>query len=258
MFEKKNDVREIHMNKAQLIDKLNDIEWEDFEVKEASEGVPKNIWEYYFTLFNRIQQKVDLPFQKINREGFAVGEYPHLDALREALVNFLMHADYFSTMKPRIRIFMDRIEFLNPGALPKPLKMIIQEDISMPRNPVIAKVFRVAKLAENAGYGFDKMIDGWRPYADSKPEFYQGFDFTKSVFFFPGKTTVKTTGKTTGKTKDILSVLSVSPESTIPELAQELNLTEDGIRYHLKKLKEQGLLKRIGKKGGHWEVFDNN
>ena len=96
----------------------------------------ENIWEYYFALYQRIQQKVDLPFQGIN-----------------------------------------------------------QEDISMPRNPVIAKVFRVAKLAENAGYGFDKMIDGWKPYADSKPEFDQGFDFTKSVFSFPRKKAGENAGK---------------------------------------------------------------
>ena len=33
------------MEKSELINKLSDIEWEDFEVKEASGGVPKNVWE---------------------------------------------------------------------------------------------------------------------------------------------------------------------------------------------------------------------
>ena len=68
----------------------------------------ENIWEYYFTLFERISQKVDQPFQ-MTKEGFAVGEFPYIEALREGLVNMLMHADYFSPAKSRIRIFNDRV-----------------------------------------------------------------------------------------------------------------------------------------------------
>jgi ATP-dependent DNA helicase RecG len=245
----------------------------------------ENIWEYYFALFNRIQQKLDLPFQKINIEGFAVGDYPHLDALREALVNFLMHADYFSTLKPRIRIFIDRIEFLNPGALPKPLKMIMQEDISMPRNPVIAKIFRIAKLAENAGYGFDKMVAGWKPYAKTAPEFEQGLDFTKSIFRLPEKI-----GKTVGKSSGIDSVITMgdkwgekwgdkwgdkwgevatakrfkivlamirNPRISTTELAKKLGMGNTGVEKHLKALRESGCIRRVGPaKGGHWEILE--
>ena len=98
-----------------------------------------------------------------------------------------MHTDYNSAARPRIRVFDNRIEFFNPGALPKSLEQIMKEDISMPRNPIIAKLFRVVKLAENAGYGFDKMISGWIEYAGTKPEFEQGLDFTKATFYFKTK-----------------------------------------------------------------------
>ncbi|MDA3890768.1 MAG: hypothetical protein PF517_03785 [Salinivirgaceae bacterium] len=52
--------------------------------------------------------------------------------------------------------------------------MTIEElmDTSMPRNPILAKTFRAVSLAENAGFGFDKMLDGWLMYNKSKPEFY--------------------------------------------------------------------------------------
>ena len=33
------------MTKEELIDRINDIEWEDFEAKEAKSELPKNIWE---------------------------------------------------------------------------------------------------------------------------------------------------------------------------------------------------------------------
>ena len=44
---------------------------------------------------------------------------------------------------------------------------------------------------------------------------------------------------------------------TILELARQTSLSEPGIKKHLKKLQEQGLLKRVGPdKGGHWEVVE--
>lgn len=80
-----------------------------------------------------------------------------------------MHADYFSPMKSRIRVFNNRIEFLNAGALPQDLKMIRSGDMSLPRNPILAKLFRIVNLAENAGYGFDKMEEDWKPYTGIAP-----------------------------------------------------------------------------------------
>jgi predicted HTH transcriptional regulator len=60
-------------------------------------------------------------------------------------------------MHPTIRVFTDRIEFQNPGGFIVPVSKVLQEAISLPRNPIIIKLFRFAKLSENAGYGIDKM-----------------------------------------------------------------------------------------------------
>lgn len=130
----------------------------------------ENVWEYYFGLFDRLRKRLDLPFE-LSGEGFAVEKFPHLEAVREALVNMLMHTDYFSPEKPRIRVFDDRIELRNPGSLPKSVEELISSDLSIPRNPILAKIFRAVRLAENAGFGFDKMINGWKSYYNSEPDF---------------------------------------------------------------------------------------
>ena len=67
------------------------------------------------------------------------------------------------------------------------------------------------------------------------------------------KTVEKTTQKTTQK---ILELIKSNPYITRKEIAQEIgNITEDGIKYHLAKLKKDGKIKRIGPdKGGYWEV----
>ncbi|MDR0893879.1 MAG: hypothetical protein LBN06_01055 [Prevotellaceae bacterium] len=92
-----------------------------------------------------------------------------------------MHTDFFSPMKPRIRVFTNRIEFENPGALPRPVKELLNEDVTIPRNPVIAKLFRVANLCENAGYGFDKML-AWKTETQQEVTFDTWVDKTKVTF----------------------------------------------------------------------------
>lgn len=49
-----------------------------------------------------------------------------------------MHTDYYAAGCPRIRIFTNHIEFYNPGGLPKPLEILKEKDLSIPRNPILA------------------------------------------------------------------------------------------------------------------------
>ena len=107
----------------------------------------ENLCEYYFECFSRLKPKIDVSF-KLTDEGFGMELSPGLNAMREALVNMLMHADYFSHSHSRIRIFSNHIEFYNPGGLPKPLLELKEKDISMPRNPIIIKLFHMVKQAE--------------------------------------------------------------------------------------------------------------
>ena len=66
----------------------------------------------------------------------------------------------------------------------------------------------------------------------------------------------KTTGKTTGKTPDlILLLLSKNPAASIPELAEKIEKSERAVERAIRKLREEGRIRRIGPaKGGHWEV----
>ncbi|MDR3048838.1 MAG: putative DNA binding domain-containing protein [Elusimicrobiota bacterium] len=62
----------------------------------------ENLWEYYFVLMQRLKIYADNIFH-MDKNGSGFDESPQFDALREALVNMIMHCDYFSPMKPRIR-----------------------------------------------------------------------------------------------------------------------------------------------------------
>lgn len=242
----------------------------------------ENLWQYYFSIFDRLRQRLELPF-KLTAEGFASTDYPQLEAIREALVNLLMHTDYFSPAKPRIRAFDDRIEFSNPGGLPKPLDKIMAEDISMPRNGIIAKLFRVIKLAENGGYGFDKMINGWNEFYDQKPEFITDFDRLTVTMPFDETSSVGGTiehGGTNGSTMDeiggtnggtiddlggtialtikqeeIVALMRDSPKITVRDLTQLLKINKSAVQGHIDALKNKGAIIREGGTRGYWRVI---
>lgn len=227
----------------------------------------ENLWEYYFECFTRLKQRVDVSFH-LTSEGFGQELSEGLEAIREALVNLLMHTDYFAPGSPRIRIFTDRIEFYNPGSLPQPFEELKMKDLSLPRNPIIAKLFRMVKLAENAGFGFDKIEDNWTKYNNTAPTYDIAIDSVILTLDLAedknlstpvdkhDKTSGKTSGKMSGKTSGkILELIKSNGHITIPEMAHELRITERSVERNIEKLKSNGYLKRIGPaKGGYWKI----
>ncbi len=224
----------------------------------------ENLWEYYFECFARLKQKVDVQFS-LTSEGFGQELSPGLESIREALVNMLMHTDYFSPASPRVRIFNNHIDFYNPGGLPKSFEELKSKDISLPRNPILAKLFRMVKLAENAGFGFDKIEENWKAYNSTVPDYQIEFDSVVVNFNInleqrkSEKTVEKNVEKTVEKTVEkIISLIKENPKITSKQIEIETKLSRRGVEYNLDKLKKKGKLKRIGPaKGGHWEVIDN-
>lgn len=149
-----------------------------------------NLFNCFFDVYERLIKNVDIPFKL--KGGFRDDDPEHIQALREALVNLLMHSDFYSRGTFRIRVFVDRIEFFNSGGLPKQLEFILKEDFTMPRSPIIAKCFRFLKLSEGLGSGFYKMINGWKNFYNLKPIIESDFDYYKITFSFkPQKTLEK-------------------------------------------------------------------
>ncbi|MCD6449027.1 MAG: putative DNA binding domain-containing protein [Thermotogaceae bacterium] len=72
-----------------------------------------------------------------------IWDYP-LPAIREALINALIHRDYFKwNVQTQIKIFDDYIWFYNTGGLPEgiTIKQLKEPHLSVPRNPLIVHIF---------------------------------------------------------------------------------------------------------------------
>jgi ATP-dependent DNA helicase RecG len=83
--------------------------------------------------------------------------------------------------------------------LPKPIAELKEKDLSIPRNPVLSKLFRMVKLAENVGFGFDKIESNWLQYTGSTPEYILDFDSVISKIFLDTK----------GKTEQVTEQVSI-------------------------------------------------
>jgi ATP-dependent DNA helicase RecG len=71
-------------------------------------------------------------------------------ALREAVINAILHRDYGTTMHTQIRIYDDKIVIKNSGTLPdnRTFDDFLKKRDSVPHNPAIAETFYFARIAE--------------------------------------------------------------------------------------------------------------
>ncbi len=103
-------------------------------------------------------------------------QYP-VEVVREAIVNAVVHRDYFSKDAVQVYIFSDRIEITNPGSLPIGLPKELFGTLSVQRNPITYKILRDYGYVEGLGSGVPRMINGMREHGLEDPlfSFYEHF-----------------------------------------------------------------------------------
>jgi ATP-dependent DNA helicase RecG len=178
-------------------------------------------------------------------------------ALREALLNAVVHKDYSSGNPVQISVYEDKIIFWNAGRLPDELslELLQKKHPSIPYNPLVASAFFRAGYIEAWGRGIEKINNECKMAGVPAPEI--NYEFAGLMITFQARigetgkispeTTPKTRGKTSGKTPDaILFLLDENPFLSIPEIAERINKSESAVERAIRKLREEGHLKRFG------------
>lgn len=93
-------------------------------------------------------------------------------AVREAMVNMLIHADYHSTGILKVVKYEDAFLFSNPGNLKLPVQAIYEGGHSVARNPKIQNMFRMIGLGDNIGSGFPTILNVWGKENWRQPDLY--------------------------------------------------------------------------------------
>lgn len=221
-----------------------------------------NLFQFFGRIYPKIRQALPVPFKL---DGvMRVDDTPAHKALREAIINCLVHARYGMMNNIVIERYPDKLVFVNPGTMLISVDQFFAGGTSICRNFVLQRMFSFIGYVERAGSGADTIMKGWKDNNWPKPQIREIFDPDRiemilclSNFIvksdFPSETTKKTTKKTTEK---ILNTLRVKPQISNKELAELCDITKDGVYYHMKKMKDNGIIRRIGPdKGGHWEII---
>lgn len=119
-----------------------------------------NLFQFYLRVRQRLGADIKLPFQ-LDAELVRRGESPAHEALREALVNAMVHADHQGPGGVVIERYPDRIELSNPGSLLVSRAQLLAGGVSECRNKALQLMFLMIGGGEKAGSGMDKIRSGW-------------------------------------------------------------------------------------------------
>jgi predicted HTH transcriptional regulator len=197
--------------------------------------------------------------------------------LEELLQNALVHIDLLKTTAIRLLVFDDRIEIVNPGCVVGGHTIEeVKKGNSFARNPLMAKFCAQTMPYRGLGSGIPRVLA-----EKSKVDFLddkEGNQFTAivsrpdtvtnsvssqdSVEDTTQKTVEKNTLKNTlkstlkGTRKRIVEMIESNPNTSLDQIAEQLGKNPRGIDKHIKVLREQGIIRRVGPdKGGHWEII---
>ncbi|MDR0446776.1 MAG: winged helix-turn-helix transcriptional regulator [Oscillospiraceae bacterium] len=186
------------------------------------------------------------------------------DSLREAILNAIVHKDYATGIPIQIRVYDDKVTIFNAGALPA--KWTIQDlltfHISVPHNPDIANAFFKSGMTEAWGRGIEKIINSSVSAGKPKPVFeIIGNGLLITFLCIPGDRVndrandrVKSVNPNETQQK-IMALMIENPGITAETLSIKVGITERNIRTNIKKLRDAGLVERVGAdKNGNWIV----
>lgn len=118
------------------------------------------------------------------------------------------------------------------------------------------RVFRDVELVESLGSGMQRIM---RKYTKDNFEF--GDNYVRMIVpynWVEESPKVTVTERVTESNYDkILRLISANPTITIPRMMDVLSLSDSGTRKIIRKLQQQGVLRRAGgRKEGHWEIIE--
>ena len=119
-----------------------------------------NLYDFYRRVYPKLVAGLKVPFEV--RNGARQEDTPVHVALREALANVIVHADYREPASVLVVKRPDMFGFRNPGLMRIPPEVAMRGDEHDCRNRLLHAMFRYVNVGEQAGTGIPKILSGWR------------------------------------------------------------------------------------------------
>lgn len=173
MFGKGDSIRERFDNiRMDYIDESNlfpGSRWSDRLTYDGS--WENNLYNFMRQVMPKLVSEIKRPFRL---QGMVrIDDTPVHKAIREAVVNMMIHSDYLITGVLKIVKTDKGFLFSNPGNLKLPLRMIYEGGHSVARNPRIQTMFRMIGYGDNIGSGFPTILNAWGEENWRKPDLSQ-------------------------------------------------------------------------------------
>jgi len=187
-------------------------------------------------------------------------DYP-LEAIREIVLNMIVHRDYRDSSDSIVKIFDDRIEFFNPGDLYDDLtieELKGNNYVSKTRNKLIALMFKECGLIEKYGSGIDRIKRLCKEHRLPEPKFEEiqkGFRVT--VYKEKKDNEGVNEGISEGINEGINSLyecIKNNPSKRVSQIEEKLNTPAKTLERWIKKLKDEDKIEYRGSKktGGYY------
>lgn len=208
----------------------------------ASRTCKGTLFEQFNEAFEFIMERMNKSFKIEKKTREEHWEIPPI-AIREVLMNAILHRNYHINASIKVSIFSDRIEFFSPGGFPGPLDTTeLESGITYVRNTSIAKILWEAKYIEKMGSGFITLFKSYRKEGLLAPEIIEGTNFVKCILPRIHSDTDQEDIEGT-----ILSLFKVSEEISKADIIRQLRIPRTTAGRVLNQLIEKGKLTRHGK-----------
>ena len=220
------------------------------------------------TATQKILDRLDVEnttYAKIEYFGRKEQEKIDSTALKEAVINAIVHNDYSYGNSPIIELYSDRVEITSAGGLPQELSQEeFLEGVTAPRNKELIRVFKDVDLIENIGSGVLRILEAYDKSCFKFMEHFLrvSFKYKENPFEYDSKNKVSTddtindTIKLTKNERDILNSIIRNNQITREEIVSVTNISDRTVSRIIKRLQEENIIERKGsKKTGYWKIL---
>ena len=168
------------------------------------------------------------------------------EAIREILLNAIVHRNYHISSPIKIAIYRNRIEIFSPGNFSRPITIEnLTSGFTYIRNTAIVKVFRELGYIEKLGTGFRTLFESYEKAGLVKPQVIEGENYIKCILPRPTPEDAKYRALPSIDQK-IIDLFAQMNELSITDVMQQLHLSRSTAGRSLTKLVETGILQRVG------------
>lgn len=222
-----------------------------------------NLFDFYHKVIKRINEEVEVPFVLEGDDLSRNTDTRVHKALREALLNTLIHANYSGSGNIVIEKKKYIYRFSNPGLLRIPFEKAIEGGTSDTRNKMIFKIFSQLGYGEQSGYGLESIHTTWKKQQWEPPYLEEDFRPERTVLTLKTTSLIPTTisqflqeklnDRYFQMTADEIRVLAkiYSEKSVTNAMIQELlNKNSIAVNKVLTDLVQEGVLAKDGQGRG--------